>query len=638
LAYRLQHGVRVAAAFVCLALGVVPGEPCVAQDARTIAGARPEAPREPDPSASSIAPHAASATPVVSDVASAAGDTTGAVATGDGRVSPAERLARAFAARDPEEPLEDRVDRARAEASRMGMWSAEPAARGLLLAAQLGRKADRARAATRLAPGLPAAWSALALSAPGVGSGPALWRALLEMERNLDASVWWRANAWHVLAWGLVVGSLLFLVVSAVRLAPVAAHDLGHRLPGGLPPHAWAVLLACVGVLPAALGEGLVGLAAGALGVGFPWAAPRHRAALFSAFVAVMAGVYPVTAETGRWVAALHADPATLAIRDAEVGNLTPSQRERLAHVAPRDPAASHALALWSKRSERPDEAWRWLELAEASESSMPVLLNDAANVRLAMGDAGGALRLYEAAAQRGGDAVVLFNLAQAYGSRIELSHQEAALKAAHAVSAATVRELSDLRGNDRLAVDVGWPVADLRHRLVSTADGRAIAAALRVPFGSGRLVDDPWLAPVILLGSMIVGAALGRGRNESRLCGACRARRCDSCAPSSPIGCVVCEAAASAPPRLGALLGSGRPVALRVVPGLAALSVGKPFLGWTAALSAATAGAAFTLRHGVVADPLVVGPVGPIAFVGIGVLLAGVWAAVTWWPLRDPR
>jgi len=627
LANRLQHGVRGAAAVVCLALGVLPCEPVVAQDAQALAGARPEAPREP----------AAPATPAASNAASRPGVPTRPAAN-EGGLSPADRLARAFAERSPDEPLEDRVDRARAEASRMGMWSAEPAARGLLLAAHLGREADRARAATRLAPGLPAAWSALALSEPGVGSGPALWRALFEMERNLDASVWWRANAWYVLAWGLVVGGLLFLVASAVRMAPAAAHDLGHRLPGGLPPHAWAALLACVGVLPAVLGEGLVGLAAGALGVAFPWAAPRHRAALCSAFFAVMVAVHPLTAETGRWVAALHADPATLAIRDAEVGSLTPSQRERLVNAAPRDPAASHALALWSKRTERLDEAWHWLELAEASDSSTPVLLNDAANVRLAMGDPDGALRLYEAAAEHGGDAAVLFNLAQAYGSRIALSHQEAALNAAHAVSAATVRELAELRGNDRLAVDVAWPVSDLRHRLVRTADGRAIAAALRTPFGTGRLVDDPWLTPLILLGSTIVGIALGRGRNESRLCGACRARRCDACAPSRPIGCTVCEAAGSAPPWLGSLVGLGRPAALRVVPGLAALSVGKPFLGWTAALGAATAGAAFTLRHGVVADPLVVGHAGPIAFVGIALLLAGVWAAATWWPLRGPR
>jgi len=602
LANCLQDRVRGAVAVVCLALGVLP-----------CALARAQAPSP-----------AAEAAPAALDVAPG--------------TAPVERLAHAFEARGPDEPLDDRVERTRAEAARMGMWSAEPAARGLLLADRLGKDAERAHAAVRLAPGLPAAWGAVAVSDPGAGSGPALLRALLEMERNLDASIWWRANAWHVLAWGLVVGSLLFLVASALRLAPSAAHDLGHRLPGRLPPHAIAAVLASLGVLPAALGEGLVGLAVGAFGVAFPWATPRHRAALLAAIAAGVAGVYPVTAETGRWIAARHADPATLAIRDAEVGDLAPAQRERLARLASRDPAAVHALAVWSKRSDRLDEAWRWLELVDDEESASPVLLNDAANVRLAMGDTGGAIRLYEAAVEHEPDAAVLFNLAQVYGSRIELGRQETSLEAAHATSAGTVRELLDLRGNGRLAVDLAWPVGDLRRRLADAADGKAVAAALRTPFGSGRLVAGPWLAPGLLLGMVVVGAAIGRGRQDSRVCGVCHARRCEQCVPRRAIGCSVCGAPGSSPPLLDALVGLGRPVAVRAVPGLAGVAAGKPFVGWTAALAGATAGAAVLLRGGVVPDPLVVGQAGQVAFLGGAALLTLVWAAATWLRLRSLR
>lgn len=625
----LQHGVRGAVAVVCLALGVIP---CASATARaTSAAVR-------DDAASTQPSHGA--VQVVDPAAQAVDATAQAVdeAAVDAGKAPVERLSRAFQARAPDEPLSDRVDRTRAEASRMGMWSAEPAARGLLLAHGLGKEPERASAAVRLGPGLPAAWGAAALADPGLDSGPALLRALLEMERNLQASLWWRANAWYVLAWGLVVGGLLFLVVSAVRLAPSAAHDLGHRLPGELPPHAIGALLASVGLLPAALGEGLVGLAAGAFVVAFPWAASRHRAALLAALAGVMAGVHPVTAETGRWIAALHADPATIAIHDAEVGDLTPYQRERLARIADRDPAASHALAVWSKRSDRLDEAWQWLERADASDSTSPVLLNDAANVRLAMGDSRGAIRLYEAAVKDRPDAAVLFNLAQVYGSRIELGRQETVLEAAHAASAATVRELSDLRGNGRLAVDIGWPVSDLRDRLASAADGDDVAAALRASFGSGRLVQHPFLAPGVLLAIAIVGSAIGRGRIASRVCGVCHARRCDQCVPRRAIGCSVCGAPGSSLRVLDFVVGLGRPAALRAVPGLAAVVADQPFAGWAATLAAATACSAFMLRGGVVPDPLVVGDAGRLAFGGAAVLLALVWASATWWSLRGVR
>jgi len=551
---------------------------------------------------------------------------------------PVDRLTRAFEPRFRDEPLAERVDRVRSAASSMGMWSAEPAARGLLLADRLGNDAERARAAVQLAPGLPAAWGALAVAEPGLGSGPALLRGLTEMERNLDASVWWRATAWHVLGWGLVVGGVFFLLASALRLAPAAAHDLSHRFPGGFPPHAAAAVLASLGVVPAVLGEGLVGIAVGAFAVAMPWAGSRHRAALLAALATVMAGVHPVTAETGRWIAALRADPATLAIRNAEVGGLSPAQRERLARLAPSDPAAGHALALWNKRSDRLDEAEHWLDLAGARESTHPVLLNDAANVRLAQGDAVGAIDLYESAVRYQDDAAVLFNLAQVHGSRIELARQQLALEAAHRESATTVRELSELRGNGRLAIDLPWPVADLRRRLVGAANGQAVARALRQPFGGGRLVNEPWLALALLPGLALLAAGVGRGREDSRVCGACRARRCTRCLARRTTGCPVCGGPHNALPLLDALVGLGRPLAIRLVPGLAGVTAGKPFLAWASAMALATAGAAFALRGGVVPDPLVAGYVGQAAFVLAAVALATIGAGVTAWSLRSLR
>lgn len=553
---------------------------------------------------------------------------------------PVERLAAAFAPRAAGEPLEARVERVRSEASRMGMYSAEPAARGVLLAEGLGDDAERAAAAVRLAPGLPAAWGALAAASPSLATIPALGRGLLEMERNLDASVWWRATALRVLTCALLAGGLLFLVLSALRLAPVAAHDLSHRLPGRLPPAALGSLLAVIAVTPLLAGEGLVGLAFGALCVSLPWAAARHRAALAASVVAVLAAVYPLTDETGRWIEALHADPDTVAIRNAEVSEIGAAERERLARRVERDdPAAAHALALLSKRSDRLAEAERWLSLAGAHDSGNPVLLNDAANVRFAAGDVREAIQLYERASERGREAAVLFNLAQVYGSRIELRRQENALEAAHAISAGTVRELADLRGKGRLIVDLSWPASDLRRRLLAVADGRAVAARLRAPFGQGRLASDPVFAAGALAGLALGLLLVGRGREASRACVLCGARRCERCeAPPRGERCPSCGAPAADASPLRVLRAVARPALLRAVPGLAGLETGRPWFAWVAIVSAAGAVAAFALREGVVADPLAAGLAGQVAFVLAAAAAALLWAATTALALRSPQ
>jgi len=552
--------------------------------------------------------------------------------------APVDRLAAAFQATASQEPLEARVARVRREASRMGMVSAEPAARGVLLAERLGSDAARARAAVLLAPGLPSAWAALAAASPGFESLPALARGVRELDRNLDASVWLRATATRVLAWALVLGGALFLVVAAARSAPAAAHDLAHRLPGRLPPHALAAILVAVGMLPAVLGEGLVGLAAGAFVVALPWAPLRDRAALLFALVAVAAGLHPVTDETGRWIAALHADPVTVAIRNAEVGGLSPAQRERLERLAGRDPAAVHALVVWSKRTGRVDEAAAWLARLDPEAPPHPVLLNDAANVRLAAGDDGAALELYRLATELERRPEIYFNLAQVHGSRIELLEQEDALATAQALSASTVRELSELRGEGRLAVDLTWPTAELRARLASAADGSAVAAELRRSFGAGRLSGSPQAVGAAFLGVALLGMALGRGRVESRVCAGCGVRRCERCLPLEGKRCALCGAPADSASPLQRALPRARRLAWRLVPGLAGLSTGRPWLGWLAAVSAVAAVAALALRDGVVTDPLAAGLAGRIAFVLASALALLVCVLTTAWTLREEQ
>lgn len=559
---------------------------------------------------------------------------------GVGAASPVERLSEAFRARSGGEALSTRVDRVRREASRMGMRNAQPAAQGLLLAEGLGEPAERAAAAVRLAPGLPAAWGALAAAEPGLSAIPALSRGILELERNLDASVWWRATATRVAAWALVLGGTLFLLVAAIRLAPHAAHDLAHRLPGSLPPHALAALLVGIALVPAMLGEGLVGIAVGAFAVALTWAPARERGPLLLAALAIGLGLHPVTAETGRWIAALRADPNTVAIRNAEVADLSAADRERLARAVERDPASGHALALFSRRTEDLAAAERWLDAIGAADSQDPVLLNHAANVRLAAGDELEAIALYERAVRLDRRAEILFNLAQVHGSRIELQHQQHALETAQAMSPATVRELSELRGEGRLAVDLEWPVADLRGRLGRAAQGRPVADALRKPFGGGRLAASAATALGCLL--LLAAAALTAARlsGESRSCSACGGRHCERCEVADAPDTRTCTVCGHPPPsdtasRLRLVLGD---LALRVVPGAAGIAAERPWLGLVASFASVAAVAAFLLRDGVVTDPLVAGAAGRAAFLALATVALGIHLMATSAALRSSR
>ncbi len=557
------------------------------------------------------------------------------LAPGDAGRPPVTRLSDAFRAASPEEGLDVRVERVRREASAMGMRSAEPAARGLLLATDLGSEAERARAATRLAPGLPAAWGALARSSGSVTGLGHLARGVFELERNLVASLWWRATATRVVAWALVGGGILFLLLCAVRATSRARHDLSHRF-GGLGPGLAQALVAALLVailMPAWTGEGLAGLAVGAFAWAFLWAPGRERVPLLAAIAGVGLAIYPLTAETGRWIAALHADPDTLSVRSAHVGDLSTAERERLAARAPNDPAAAYALAQWSRRSGDLDGAERWLAAIGEPASESSVVLNQVANLRLARGDGEGAIASYRDAYAARRRAEIQFNLAQVHGSRIELAEQQAALEAAHSISGSTVRELAELRGDGRLAVDLAWPVSDLRRRLGAAAEGGPVAAALRDPFGRGRLTGstDPALAAFGAVA--VLGLALGRGRRAGQPCGACGERRCEDCdlgaGDADERRCSLCGGPwANAP--LRALRSLTARFADRCVPGAAGLSAGRPWLALVSCLTASFAAAAIALRNGVVADPFAVGLVGPFAFASLATLALFVYAGTT--------
>lgn len=557
--------------------------------------------------------------------------------------TPVGRLTEAFRARSADETLEARVERVRREASAMGMQSAEPAARGLLLAPALGDEAERAAAAVRLAPGLPAAWGALAQSGSGVAALGDLARGIVELERHLEASLWWRATATRVLAWAGVIGGTLFLLLAAARASLRATHDLSHRLAAlrVLSPHAAAAALFAAAWLPALLGEGLFGIAAGAFVLALAWSPARERLALVTAFAVVGLAVHPLTDETGRWIAALRADPDSVAIHRAEVADLSGMQRERLALRAAEDPASAHALALWSRRSGDLEGAERWLEAIDPEAADDAVVLNQLANLRLAEGDEEAAISFYEQALRAEPHAEILFNLAQVHGSRIELARQQQNLEAAHAISPATVRELSELRGEGRLAVDLAWPVQDLRGRMGGAADGLPVAEALRASFGAGRLVESGDAALMAFGALTLLALGIRRRTRPGSRCGGCGMRRCDACsagdADPALRRCSLCGGLWPAGGAGRALVRAVAPVTLRALPGAAGLSARRPWLGLAACLGAATALAAVVLRAGVVADPMAAGAAGRAALWLLAGLALCVHAAATALALREP-
>jgi hypothetical protein len=162
------------------------------------------------------------------------------------------------------------------------------------------------------------------------------------------------------------------------------------------------------------------------------------------------------------------------------------------------------------------------------------------------------------------------------------------------------------------------------------------VAAELRRSFGAGRLSGSPQAVGAAFLAVALLGAALGRGRVETRVCAGCGARRCERCLPLEGRRCALCGAPAESASPLQRVLPRARGIAWRLVPGLAGLSTGRPWLGWLAAVSATAALASVALRDGVVTDPLAAGLAGRIAFVLAAAAALIVCALATALSLRE--
>jgi tetratricopeptide (TPR) repeat protein len=393
--------------------------------------------------------------------------------------------------------LEHRVRRTVDVALEMGGPNLDGPARALLLDESLGTPLERAQAAVRLAPDLPVARIAVAEALWNenrdlVRAVDQAWQAARASGRHLEASLWLRAAISHALALTCLIGGLLYLLVAGGSQLPAAVRALAE-LPGTVPLVSRAALMAGLLLIPAALGEGLFGLALAFAALGFWRGSSWQRVAVGAALAVSIAGLHPLADRTGRELVALGSDPVAEAAFAVEHSRPSRTDIDRLERAAAGDCLVARALALHAKRSGNLEDAdRRFTSLID--EGASPSLLNNAANVRLALGRTEEAIELYEVAAHKGQSVAVLFNLSQAYGRVVQLDQQDLALAEAQLIDPGALAALTDLLGSSprTLVADLPVDAGTIRARLENRAASREAASALRRRFAPGRLGTSP--------------------------------------------------------------------------------------------------------------------------------------------------
>jgi len=562
-----------------------------------------------------------------------------------GGVRPAVAERPAFAAGwgEPGLALEERVERTRSAALELGVRNVEPAARALLVSPPPEGELEATIAAVRLAPDLPAAHMGLALAHARelnlMAAVSATIDAARALPRNLEASLWLYGSAAWVGGASLAWGSILFLVLTAAVSARHAAHDLGDRLSVHTPDFARAALLGAVLLLPAALGEGLLGLALASAAVVGIYGSRAQLVGAGLASLALVAGLHGLLPQAARAIGAYAADPVAVSAHAAERGLASPMQLARLARVDGSDPLASRALAMGMKRRGDLPAAHAHYARLLAETPGDPVLMNNAANVRLALGDTDGAIALYRKALERRETAVTWFNLSQAWGVALNVVELGKALERAQEIDGLLVQDLSEIQGRAiHFVADLPAPSRLLRARLLAASDGGAVARDLRRPLAPGVLAATPLATGVAFALAAILGRIVGGRFRASGACERCGALVCPRCHKASVrTVCESCHRLLHNPEGTDRAMRVARAEALRrraeqtaglrravslLVPGAAGLLANRPFLAWLACTTAAAALATLAAARGVVPDPLAAGAAGPALF-GAAALVA---------------
>ncbi|NNL86890.1 MAG: hypothetical protein HKP27_14605 [Myxococcales bacterium] len=508
----------------------------------------------------------------------------------------------------PGRTLAGRISATRDRLVELGMVGFPPAARALILDPTLGDAGVRADGAVELAPNLPDAHAFRAAvlfeDKQFVAAAKAWLRSVLASERHFEGGLWIRGHAFAWLALTLTLGGALYLLVAGtVALPRLAVHFSGPERR--MPLAAGVATLLLLAVLPGVLGFGVLGMLLALGCIGLAAGSGVQRLCIGVAGAACLFGTFPVLDASVRNFGMVGTDPVAEAAYniDWETASEIDLARVRTDDV---DPLARRALATWDRRRGRLQSAldrYDGLLGAQAGTGA----LNNAANLRLSLGEPEAAIALYERAAKQSRDPAILINLAEAYGRTIRLDEQNLALAEAQLIDAETVEELTRGEAATRLR-DIGIGAGEVRER-IALQPYHSDAAFLRVGV-TPHFVEDRWMFLLAVFGGLtLVAIALGNWLPDGR-----------------PV-CEYLDARAEQTHGHGgttdpfervnrAAENRGRKKRLRfvslilgvLIPGAAALIARKPLRGFITLTGFVGALAAWFLRVGLFPDPLASG------------------------------
>jgi tetratricopeptide (TPR) repeat protein len=384
-------------------------------------------------------------------------------------------------------------------------------------------------------------------------------------------------------------------------------------------------------LLPAVLGEGLVGVALAAAVLVVAQTGWQGRFAVIAAGGLLVVGIYPLLDRTGEAIDALASDGFARSVWTVEHGLPLPAELARLSGK-PDQRIVRSALAVRARREGRREEAVAaYAALGPGPEARN---LNNAASLALAAGRNDDAITLLEAAARQTDIALVRVNLAQAYGAAVRLEQQELALAEAQSLDERGVRDLSRALNGAPIATTLDLPIgfSELAPALVDPAEASAITGGLRERVAPGWLGSGAGMAAAGWILSLGLGLLVGHRFGDSS----------GSTDYYAGMARLLKEGGVDAAER------ADRLVALReqqdridrvqrilawLLPGAGGWLGGFPLLGLMACL--ALAGACALLVVAPLPDPHAIGAGTRWLSLGPALLLGGLYAALTAFSLR---
>jgi hypothetical protein len=315
-------------------------------------------------------------------------------------------------------------------------------------------------------------------------------------------------------------------------------------------------------------------------------------------------------------------------------GLALPGELRLLESVAESDPMAAMALAAASRRAGNLAEADAQYRRLLQRDPANYAGANNAANVKLALGQLESAIDLYRRSLDVNDSATVLFNLSQVQGQAFKLDDVGPTLAAAQRLDPARVAELTLLQGSDlaSFTVDLPLPRRMLWERVLASQSGESFATELRSAIGPGALGQSARFSAGAFASIAILSLLAATRWKISHRCGRCGRRMCPRCEPElgEEEECESCNRLFHHPETTDRAMRAARVNALRfreqrlarvrlivsiLLPGVAGALARCPGASFVGALSAAIAIMAIVWRNGVTPDPLIAGSAAPMAF-----------------------